>query len=65
MTTKDVRGTSKIANVRIYVEQAINRIKDFYMVKSELPISLLPLIDDTIIVCATLTNLQEALSLSP
>ena len=26
MTAKDVKGTSKIANVRIYVEQAIKRI---------------------------------------
>ena len=63
MTAKDARGTSRIANVRIYVEQAIKRIKDFLIVKRELPISLLPMADDIITVCAALTNLQEPLTL--
>ena len=39
----DVRETSNIANVRIYVEQAIGRLKVFLLLKNELPISLLPL----------------------
>ena len=30
---KDVQETSKIANVRIYVEQAIGRLKNFKMLK--------------------------------
>lgn len=43
MTSKDVKETSKIANVRIYVEQAIGRMKSFCILKHELPITLLPL----------------------
>lgn len=63
MTVKDVRGTSKIANVRIYVEQKIKRIKDFLIVRREQPISLLPMADDIITVCAALTYLQGPLTL--
>lgn len=63
MTAKGVRGASKIANVRIYVKQVIKRIKNFSILKRELPISLLSLADDIVTVCAALTNLQEPLSL--
>ena len=63
MSAKDVWGTSKVANVRIYVEQAIKRVKDFHILKREFPNTLLPLADDIVIVCAALTNLQEPLSM--
>lgn len=63
MSPKEVKTTSRIANVRIYVEQAIKRIKHFLILKRELPISLLPLIDDIVIVCSSLSNLNEPLSL--
>ena len=48
---RDVRETSNIANVRIYVEQAIGRLKVFLLLKNELPISLLPLADDIAVFC--------------
>ena len=54
MVPADERKTSSIANVRIYVEQAM---KVFHILKHELPISLLPLSDDIIRGCATLCNL--------
>ena len=57
MVPADVRKTSSIANVRIYVEQAIGRMKVFHVLKHELPISLLPLADDIVRVCSTLCNL--------
>ena len=63
MSSEQVKTTSRIANVRIYVEQAMKRIKHFLILKRELPISLLPLIDDIVIVCAALSNLNEPLSL--
>ena len=57
----DVRETSNIANVRIYVEQAIGRLKVFLLLKNELPISLLPLADDIVRVCCSLCNLLPPL----
>ena len=38
MSALDVQETSLIANVRIYVEQAIKRVKDFDILKKELPL---------------------------
>ena len=50
MTSTDVHTTSKIANVRIYVEQAIGRLKTLRFLKNEIPISCLPVSDDTVVV---------------
>ena len=46
MATQDVSETSRIANVRIYVEQAIERLKHFKILSHIMPISCLPLYDD-------------------
>ena len=61
MLPSDVRKTSNIANVRIYVEQAIGRMKVFHILKNELPINLIPLADDIVRVCAALCNLLPPL----
>ena len=61
MTKEDVAKTSKIANVRIYVKQAIKRMKDFKILSNELQILMLPLADDIITVCGALTNLLPPL----
>ena len=61
MTTTNIQKTSRIANVRIYVEQAIARMKTFRIIKHELPISLLPLVDDIVLLCAITTNFMEPL----
>ena len=58
---RDVRETSNIANVRIYVEQAIGQLKVFLLLKNELPISLLLLADDIVRVCCSLCNLLPPL----
>ena len=53
MFAGDVRETSRIANVRIYVEQVIGRLKQFHILKKILPINYLPLCDDIVqVVCA-------------
>ena len=52
MTATDVHTTSRIANVRIYVEQAIARMKNLCIIKHKLPVSLLPLIDDSSSMCS-------------
>ena len=57
---RDVRETSNISCVRIYVEKAIRRLKVF-LLKNELPISLLPLADDVFCVCCALCNLLPPL----
>ena len=46
MTKEAVKETSKIANVRIYVEQAIKRIKEFRILHNVIPVNVLPLVDD-------------------
>ena len=61
MLPADVKKTSNIANVRIYVEQAIGRMKVFLILKHELPISLLSVADDIVRVCCSLCNLLPPL----
>ena len=40
LSGEDAAKTSRIANVRIYVEEATWKIKGFHVLKNELPISL-------------------------
>ena len=40
MSTCDVKKLKKIANRRIYIEQAIRRLKHFRILKYELPVTL-------------------------
>jgi len=60
-TKSDVKKTKEIANLRIFVEQAIRRLKTFRLIKHELPISLLDNIDNIVIVCAAICNLYKPL----
>ena len=61
MFAGDVRETSRIANVRIYVEQAIGRLKQFHILKNILAINYLPLCDDIVQVVCALTCFQDPL----
>ena len=61
MPSTDVSETSCIANVRIYVEQAIGRIKWFRILSNEMPMLLLPNCDDIVITCCALCNLLDPL----
>ena len=61
MTTGDVQETSRIANVRIFVEKAIARVKWFNILSNVLEITCLPLCDDIVVTCCALCNLLEAL----
>ena len=45
ISKSDVKATSKIANIQIYVKQAIKQMKDFCILKNEIPINIVPLID--------------------
>ena len=61
MISGNVKTTSKIANVRIYVEQAIKRMKVFHIIQNEFPITLLPIVDDIVVSICALTNLLPPL----
>ena len=61
MSKNDVKATSKIANVQIYVEQAIKQMKDFHILENEIPINILSLIDNILIIFGALTNFLEPL----
>ena len=61
MSGESVRKTKQIANLRIHVERAIQRLKNFRILKNQLPITLLPMIDNIVVTCASLCNLDKAL----
>ena len=56
MTATNIQKTSRIANARIYVEQAIAIMKTFRIIKHEQPKSLLPLVDDIVPLYAIMTK---------
>ncbi|PIK56573.1 hypothetical protein BSL78_06541 [Apostichopus japonicus] len=56
MTRSDTLKT--IANARIHVERAIGRMKTFHILQETLPITLVPLVDDIIVICAAIANMQ-------
>ena len=64
MSNTDVQDTSRIASVRIYVEQPIRRKETFGILNRELSITLLPLAIDIISVFSTLQLLPPLSVLS-
>ena len=60
-TGEDARLTKKVANLRIHVERAIDRIKWFRLLENTIPLTLVPYIDDIITVCAALCNFYDNL----
>jgi len=61
MCAQHVAKTRKIANVRIHVERAINRLKWFQILSTQLPLSMAIMLDDILIICAALCNLLPPL----
>ena len=55
---KDVQ----IANVHIYVEQAIEQLKNSQILKLQQPLLYLPIMNNVLYVCATLTNLRRPMA---
>ena len=51
----------EVANLRIFVEQAIRLLKKFKILKYEMPILLLNKFDDIVTICAALCNLYPKL----
>ena len=61
MSAEDVIRTQQIASVRIHVERAINRIKNFRIWEGVLPLSLFGVVNQMWSVCAFLCNCQDPL----
>ena len=59
--TQDIEQTRRIANLRIYVEMAIERIKNFRIMQGIMPITLSQQVSQIWKICAALTNLQPPL----
>ncbi|KAK3105562.1 hypothetical protein FSP39_000540 [Pinctada imbricata] len=65
MSTCDVKKTKQIANRRIYVEQAIRRLKCFRILKYEMPLSLIQHLDDIVRIAAGICNMYPPLPRYP
>lgn len=56
LTAEEVTETIHIASVRIHVERAIGRIKNYHILDGTLPLTLAHIADQIFSVCAYLTN---------
>ena len=56
LTPAESEETAQIAAVRIHVERAIGRIKNYHILNGVLPLSLCPLTNQIFTVCSLLTN---------
>ena len=61
MTVSECKQTKDVANLRIHIERAINRIKFYRILKNVLPITMLHHMDDIVKTCAALCNLKPLL----
>ena len=56
-----VERARQLSALRIHVERAMERIKNYAILKNTMPLTLLPLANDILIVCASLSNLHPKL----
>ena len=56
--TKKVQKTKETTNLRIHVERAINRIKNYRILKGTLPITMMQHVDEIVLVCAAFCNIK-------
>ncbi|XP_041730484.2 uncharacterized protein LOC121562211, partial [Coregonus clupeaformis] len=59
LTNEETTRTRRVANVRIHVERAIQRLKVF--LSQNVPISMAPKLDNILTICAGLVNLKSPL----
>lgn len=59
MPAEDVVKTQNIASLRIHVERAIKKIKNFHIWDGVLPLNLFGVVNQMWTVCAHLCNVQE------
>ena len=61
-TFSDVKKTSNIPNIRIYVEQAIKHMKEFHILKTHQLILYLLIFNDIVRVIASFVNFKKTIS---
>ena len=59
MSAEDVVKTQEIASLRIHVERAINKIKNFLIFEGVIPLSQFGIVNQMWCVCALLCNFQD------
>jgi len=52
----EIEEAQRIAEARIFVEIMMKRIKDFRILRGQIPNRLLPVMDDMVLICAVLTQ---------
>ena len=65
LPSEEVKEGRQIASVRIHVERAIGRIKNFSILKGTFPLSMVRLANQVVCICAWLSNFQPALIPAP
>ena len=63
-STQDVQKTKTIASLRIHVERAIRRVKEYHFFDSDVPLSTLGSVNQLFSIACLLTNFQGPLILS-
>lgn len=56
-----MKSGGQIASLRIHVERAIGRVKNYHILKGTLSLSLARLANQIVCICAWLTNFQTVL----
>ena len=60
LSGSEVDQSRQLARVRIHVERVIGRLKNFKILQTVIPLSLVELLDSVMITCAALTNLAPS-----
>ena len=56
LTAQETEATACIASVRIHVERAIGRVRNYHILDGVLPLSLYSIANEIFTVCCLLTN---------
>ena len=59
LSASEVTRTRRIAEARIHVERAIERVKEFHILQGEVDVALVHVLKQIFQVCAYLTNFQQ------
>ena len=61
LTQQQVETSRSIARVRIHVERAIGRLKNFKILSTQMSLSMVPHCNSVLTICAAICNLQSKL----
>lgn len=61
LSARDVETSRKLSNVRIHVERAMERLKNFRILSERMPLNMVPHADSIMTICACIMNLHPCL----